>query len=73
MLNLMATFAEYERELIQERVQAGVDEARAHGVHFGRPPVDLDEVRARVRTVQHLVETEGLTSPRRPRPSAGPR
>ena len=31
MLNMMATFAEYERELIQERVQAGVDAAGANG------------------------------------------
>jgi DNA invertase Pin-like site-specific DNA recombinase len=60
MLNLMATFAEYERELIQERVQAGVDAARARGVRFGRPPVDLDEVSRKVRTVKHLVEAEGL-------------
>lgn len=60
MLNLMATFAEYERELIQERVQSGVDAARQRGVRFGRPPVDMDEVNRKVRTVQHLVEAEGL-------------
>lgn len=36
-LNLMATFAEYERELIQERVQAGIEEARSRGVRSGRP------------------------------------
>lgn len=61
MLNLMATFAEYERELIQERVQAGVDTARARGVKFGRPPVDPDDVARKVRTVQHLVDSEKLT------------
>jgi DNA invertase Pin-like site-specific DNA recombinase len=33
----MATFAEYVRELIQERVQAGVDAAKARGVKFGSP------------------------------------
>lgn len=60
MLNLMATFAEYERELIQERVQVGVNAARARGVRFGRPPVDQHEVGRKVRAIQHLVESEGL-------------
>lgn len=61
MLNLMATFAEYERELIQERVQAGVDSARARGVRFGRPPADTVKVARNLRTVDHLVAAEGLS------------
>lgn len=61
MLNLMATFAEYERELIQERVQAGVDSARARGVKFGRPAPDAAKVARNLRTVQHLIEAEGLS------------
>jgi DNA invertase Pin-like site-specific DNA recombinase len=60
MLNLMATFAEYERELIQERVQAGVDAAKARGVTFGRPAPDAKKVALNLRTVQHLIESEGL-------------
>lgn len=60
MLNLMATFAEYERELIQERVQAGVDAAKARGVKFGRPGPDAEKVARNLRTVKHLVEVEGL-------------
>jgi DNA invertase Pin-like site-specific DNA recombinase len=60
MLNLMATFAEYERELIQERVQAGVDAAKARGVRFGRPAPDPEIVARNLRTVQHLIEAEGL-------------
>lgn len=60
MLNLMATFAEYERELIQERVQSGVDSARARGMQFGRPPADPAKVARNLRTIQHLVESEGL-------------
>lgn len=59
-LNLMATFAEYERELIQERVQAGVDAARARGVRFGRPAPDPEKVARNLRTVKHLIESEGL-------------
>lgn len=61
MQSLMATFAEYERELIQERVQAGVDAARARGVRFGRPRPDPDETARKVRAVDHLAGTEGLT------------
>jgi DNA invertase Pin-like site-specific DNA recombinase len=60
MLHLMAVFAEYERELIQERVQAGVDAAKARGVKFGRPTPDAKKVALNLRTVQHLIETEGL-------------
>lgn len=40
MLNMLATLAEYERELITERVNAGIAAARASGTRFGRPPVD---------------------------------
>jgi DNA invertase Pin-like site-specific DNA recombinase len=60
MLNLMATFAEYERELIQERVQAGVDAAKARGVKFGRPTRDAERVALNLRTVKHLIDSEGL-------------
>ncbi len=40
MLNMLATLAEYERELITERVNAGIAAARQSGTRFGRPPVD---------------------------------
>jgi DNA invertase Pin-like site-specific DNA recombinase len=36
----MATLAEYERELIVERVTAGIAAARESGTRFGRPPSD---------------------------------
>ncbi len=47
MRNILGSMAEYERELIRERVRAG--QARAKGVRFGRKPrvVDLDELRRR--------------------------
>ncbi len=49
MRNIMATIAEYERELIRERVKAGQELARSKGVRFGRPArlVDLEELRRR--------------------------
>lgn len=37
MFNICAAFSEMERELIRERVQAGVDAARAKGRIGGRP------------------------------------
>ena len=40
MLNMLATLAEYERELIVERVNAGIAAARRGGTRFGRPPSD---------------------------------
>jgi len=39
LLNLLASLAEFELELIRERVKAGMDRARKQGVHLGRPPV----------------------------------
>lgn len=40
MLNMLATVAEYERELIIERVNAGIAAARQSGTPFGRPLSD---------------------------------
>jgi DNA invertase Pin-like site-specific DNA recombinase len=37
LLHIMAAFAELEREMILERVVAGVKAARANGKHLGRP------------------------------------
>lgn len=45
--SISAAFAEYERELINERSQAGIKHARDTGVKFGRPlkVVKLSEIR----------------------------
>lgn len=40
MLGMLATLAEYERELITERVNAGIAATKQNGTKFGRPPVD---------------------------------
>lgn len=37
MVQLLAAFAEFERELIRERVKSGQAAARARGKHCGRP------------------------------------
>jgi len=36
---MLAVFAEFERDLIRERVIAGVQRARAQGKHLGRPKI----------------------------------
>ena len=42
VFTMIAAVAEMERELIRERVQAGVDRARAQGKTLGRPRRELD-------------------------------
>lgn len=37
MAGLLAVFAEFEREILRERVRAGLAEARLQGKHLGRP------------------------------------
>lgn len=48
MLNILASFAQFERSLIAERVRAGMSRARRQGKRLGRPRVlngDLDALR----------------------------
>jgi DNA invertase Pin-like site-specific DNA recombinase len=47
MFHIIGAMAEFERELIRERVKAGLDNARRKGKRLGRkplPPVDRDKV-----------------------------
>ena len=49
LFNVLASIAEFERDLIRDRVLAGMRRARAQGRRLGRPRVhrvDLDEARA---------------------------
>lgn len=61
VLQILSSLAEYERSLIRERVQAGVDAARERGVRFGRPKADPEQVARNLRTVRHLIENEDMT------------
>jgi DNA invertase Pin-like site-specific DNA recombinase len=49
MLTIMAAFAEFEREMIRERVKAGMAAAKARGKRLGRPRVVFD--RGKVATL----------------------
>lgn len=37
MAGLLSVFAEFEHEILRERIHAGIAEARLKGTHFGRP------------------------------------
>lgn len=56
MLNLLASFAEFERELIVERTRAGLQRARREGRIGGRPKLVVN----RAKVVQ--MEADGMTT-----------
>jgi DNA invertase Pin-like site-specific DNA recombinase len=43
MFQMSAVFAEFERSMIQERVKAGLERARANGKTLGRPTIDKEK------------------------------
>ena len=43
---MMGVFAEFERAMIQERVRAGLERARAQGKTLGRPSTEARKVQA---------------------------
>jgi DNA invertase Pin-like site-specific DNA recombinase len=53
MLNILASFAQFERALIAERVRAGMERARKQGKHLGRPRT----VNGEWETVRPMVES----------------
>ena len=62
---MLAVFAEFERDLLRERVNAGMVAAQKRGKHCGRPPT----ARAKSDKVKQLF-SEGLTKARSPKSSA---
>ena len=54
MFQMMGVFAEFERSMIQERVKAGLNRARAQGKTLGRP-----KVRGKVETAVLAARAEG--------------
>src|SRR5690625_1560575 len=56
MLGMMATLAAYERNLIRERIEAGIASAKARGVRFGRPPMDMKAELDKARIVKSIVD-----------------
>jgi DNA invertase Pin-like site-specific DNA recombinase len=52
MFTIIGAMAELERDIIRERVKAGLDRARAKGVRLGRPRADVDPDQVRARRAQ---------------------
>lgn len=67
--NIMLAFAEYERDMIIERTQAGKEIARSkHGFRDGRPPIDqkrkdfaVDLILNQHKTYREVAEVTGLS------------
>lgn len=60
MLQMAAVFAELERGMIQARVNAGLNTARANGVRLGRPMITKeteDAIRAHLMTGAGILKT----------------
>jgi DNA invertase Pin-like site-specific DNA recombinase len=57
MFQMMGVFAEFERAMIRERVNAGIARAKADGKHCGRPFIDT-KLEGRIR--------DALATPGRP-------
>jgi DNA invertase Pin-like site-specific DNA recombinase len=55
MFTIIGAMAQLERDIIRERVKAGLERARARGVHLGRPIAALDSAR-----LEHL-RRDGLS------------
>ena len=66
--HVIGSFAEFERELIIERVRAGISKARAKGIVLGRPERDqdagerIDALRAEGMSLRQIGEREGLSA-----------
>lgn len=66
MLHLLGAFAEFERELIRERVKAGVAHAKAKGKRLGRPIEEINvkkllELRNQGSTVRAIAQEIGVS------------
>ena len=67
MFNVVASFAEFERDLIRERVKAGIANRRSKGFRVGRKPVSIDAARLQVlrsqgKTIREIAVALGCSS-----------
>ena len=53
MFQMLGVFAEFERVMIKERINAGLSRARAQGKKLGRPRVSL-EVESKIRELRSM-------------------
>lgn len=67
MAGMLAVFAEFEREILKERIRAGIEQARRRGTHLGRPSTtsshaeEIAELRAGGISKSEIARRLGLT------------
>jgi len=67
MAGLLAIFAEFEREILRERVKAGIAQARRRGTRHGRPPIvghhaqDVQRLAAAGRSKAAIARQAGIS------------
>lgn len=68
LFTMVSAFAEFERDLIRERVKAGLDRAREEGTKLGRPAIDdatiseLNKARYKLKwSVRKIANETGLS------------
>ena len=64
VFGIFASIAEFERDLIRERVRSGIANRKAKGLRTGRRPakIDLDrlrQLRAEGKTIRHIAQALG--------------
>lgn len=60
LFGMLGVFSEFERAMIRDRVQAGLDRTRAKGTRLGRPPMAperVEEIRAMLMSGRGIRET----------------
>jgi DNA invertase Pin-like site-specific DNA recombinase len=60
LFQMMGVFAEFERAMIQERVRAGLQRAKAEGKRLGRPPIPTEMEKAIRAALNKPGRTEGV-------------
>lgn len=66
IFGIFASIAEFERDLIRERVRSGIANRRAKGLRTGRKPVKIDldrlrQMRAEGRSIRHIAQVLGIS------------
>lgn len=60
MAGLLAVFAEFEREILRERVRAGLAHARQNGKRLGRPPTAARKVKQVRQLFRHGISKAAI-------------